>query len=223
MVAVGQQVAQPLGQHPGLARAGGGDDAGRPAGVGDGGQLVGRQRGRRRPVAGDGQAAGVDGVPVDDRVVEPIERLAAARRRTTPACRRAGRRRPGRRPRRPAGRPAPRATRPAPPTGRRRCWPTPGSAAARGRTRSPGRARRAGGRRSPAASARRRRCPARRPPAGAATTPRAAGRRRSRRRPGCGGRPPSPPAARRRGRRPRRVPSSLHSGFWPTRRWWGWG
>ena len=136
VVPVGEQVAEPLGQHPGLARAGRGDDAGRPARVGDRRQLVRRQLRRRLGEAGRREPAGVDRVAVDDGgAAATVERPGGgARRRTRRACRRGGRRRPGRRPVAPS-----RTARTpchqtgSPDCGRRRCWPRPGSAAARAR------------------------------------------------------------------------------------------
>ena len=52
---VGEEVAGPLGEDAGLARTGRGDDAGAAAGVGDGGELVGREVGVGRTGAEDGQ------------------------------------------------------------------------------------------------------------------------------------------------------------------------
>ena len=51
--AVADEVAQPSGEHPGLARTGGGDDARRAGVVGDRGQLVGGEVVGRRPRCGD--------------------------------------------------------------------------------------------------------------------------------------------------------------------------
>ncbi|MGH2652669.1 MAG: hypothetical protein ACRDHK_15840, partial [Actinomycetota bacterium] len=58
-------MADAFGEHPRLPRPGRGDDPGRTAGVGHGGQLIGSQIGRRFPVAGDGEQAGIDRVAVD--------------------------------------------------------------------------------------------------------------------------------------------------------------
>ena len=72
VAAVEVEVAQALGEDARLARAGRGDDAGRAAGVGDGGQLVGREVGARGDLGGhDGQRAEVDRVAVDERSARP--------------------------------------------------------------------------------------------------------------------------------------------------------
>ena len=64
--AVAEQMPQALGQDPGLARSGRGDDPGRPAVMVHGFHLVRGEIGRRRPVTGRSQGARL-GVPtVDD-------------------------------------------------------------------------------------------------------------------------------------------------------------
>ncbi len=63
--AVGHQMTQPLGQHPGLARAGRGDHPGRAGGVHHGGQLVRSQFGVGRTMGGRVQVAGLDAPAVD--------------------------------------------------------------------------------------------------------------------------------------------------------------
>ena len=65
--AVDDQVAQALGEHPGLARSRRRDDPGRAGAVGDGGQLVGSEVGGRGHVGGDErQAPELDRVGVHD-------------------------------------------------------------------------------------------------------------------------------------------------------------
>ena len=59
---VDDQVAEPLGEHPGLARPGRGDDPGRAGAVGDGRQLVG---GQRRPSGVDAGGATVEPARLD--------------------------------------------------------------------------------------------------------------------------------------------------------------
>ena len=90
VAAVEVEVAQALGEDARLARAGRGDDPGRAAGVGDGGQLVGRQVGAGRDVVA-GRRRASRGRP--SRCARRSTRRAPAcgdRRRSTPACRRAG-------------------------------------------------------------------------------------------------------------------------------------
>ena len=68
---VRQQVASALGEHPGLARPGRRDDPGRPTGVGDGGELIGREIGRGGVRAERGQRPVLEREPVhDDPTVE---------------------------------------------------------------------------------------------------------------------------------------------------------
>ena len=70
---VAMEVAQPFGEDTGLARAGRGDDPGRPADVGDRGELVGREIGTRLGGRRDGgERSEVDRVAVHDD--EPVRR-----------------------------------------------------------------------------------------------------------------------------------------------------
>ena len=217
---VGEEVAEPLGEDPRLAGPGGGDDAGRSAPVGDGGQLVGCELGPRLDPGrhraqvpgvdrlgphqhGRGQDGGVDVVgwpavdPRDGAVGEQdvaVDRVAPLgdRRLRCPRC----------------GRPCDPTTRSVTRPARRSCCARRGSGAGRATARTSGRAptapastsravgtgpgRRAGP--PPAAVARSRRRGGAGPP-----PPVGRGPRRRRRRPGHR---PTPPAVRHR--RPRR-------------------
>ncbi len=78
---VDDEVAQPLGEHPGLARTGRGDDPCRADSVADRGELVRRQIGLGRSVAGDGERARVDRLTVhhgDASELVGVERLSRA-------------------------------------------------------------------------------------------------------------------------------------------------
>ncbi len=161
-----EQVTEALGQHPCLPRTGGGDDPGATRRVADCGELVGRQIGLRRCGGRSARAIAPrcsSGAPRGSRRLR--RRGRTVHRRPTEACRRRGRGRrcptPAPPARRKLGEPCARATRSALRCGRRSCSPTPGSAGARGRTRSggSGRGRAEGGSRAPAGSWSRRRAP----------------------------------------------------------------
>ena len=180
---VGDQVPEPLGQHPGLARPGRGDDPGRAAGV------------RRRRPAGRAPARPWAAGPAGPTVSSPAS-IESRWTTASPGPTAIGwrgppshqRRRPvgqdARRPARPTarppgGRPAPRATRPARPG-----WPGVVGVGPHQevqplplRRSNPGSSvQRLGPARLGRLQLLRRRRPVRRPPAGAGTTPRA-GRR----------------------------------------------
>ncbi len=185
---VGDQMAEPLGEYPGLPRPGGGDHPGRAGVVVDGGELFGVERRRRQGRGGDRvEPSRLDGLGVDHSLVG--EWSAGAGPAVDPGrARRAGSRQPcllG--PPRPRGLCAPTTT-PAHRRGRRSCSPTPGSGAGRAtaRTRDRPATVRSGGR--PVGGGLR--CPpgGRSPPAGVPP------------RPGATARPPSPdrPALPRR-------------------------
>ncbi len=138
---VEDQVAHALGQHPGLARARGGDDPGRTGAVGDRGQLVGCQVGRGRPLGRDRrQPPGLDRLGVHQRHAVEGDRRAPRGPPSTQAGEPSGSSDVARRlalgglDRAQAG-----GLAPPPPDrarlrrGRRRCWPRPGSAAGRAR------------------------------------------------------------------------------------------